>query len=171
MGFIIIGIVLAIVIFNVGVRRDWSENTVLTWIIIVAGAFLALGLGSSGRDIGRELVGQTELVSLSDGMSVSGSGGLFYVRVDSKNSYSYYYEIDSDYKQTSQEKSYKQGNVTGNDVIIIEYENLEAEVPTLYVYHTGYVGNFWTFSIDCDKYEYVFRVPKGTILQQFQLDG
>lgn len=171
MGFIIIGIILAIVIFNVGVRRGWrADNTSISCTIAFI-IFLFLGLGVPGRDISREFVGQTELVSLSDGMSVSGRGGLFYVRVDSKNSYSYYYEVDSDYKQTAQDKSYKQGNVTGNDVIIIEYENMEAEIPTLYVYHTGHVGNFWTFSIGSDKYEYVFRVPKGTILQQFQLDG
>ncbi|MBQ9313983.1 MAG: hypothetical protein IJ220_03120 [Clostridia bacterium] len=46
---------------------------------------------------------------------------------------------------------------------------MKEEVPTLYVYHTGHVGNFWVCSLGHDKYEYVFRVPKGTILQQFQL--
>ncbi|MBQ9314506.1 MAG: hypothetical protein IJ220_05885 [Clostridia bacterium] len=170
MGFIIIGIILLIVIIIVGLRRGWSDSDTSILCGIAVGIFLLLGFGLPGRDIGREFVGQTELVSFSDGMSVYGRGGLFYVRVDFKNSYSYYYEIDSDYKQTPQDKSYKQGTVTGNDVIIIEYENLETEVPALYVYHTGHVGNFWTFSIDRDKYEYVFRVPKGTILQQFQLD-
>ena len=160
MGFIIIGIVLAIVIFIVGVQRGWSANSSSTLCAIAVCFFVWLGLRIPGRDIGREFFSQTELVSLSDGMSVSGRGGLFYVRVDSKNSYSYYYEIDSDYKQTSQEKSYKQGTVTGNDVIIIEYENMEAEIPTLYVYHTGHVRNFWTFSLDGDKYEcIIFGTP------------
>ncbi|MBQ9313982.1 MAG: hypothetical protein IJ220_03115 [Clostridia bacterium] len=125
MGIFIIGIVLLVILFRCSIKWEWKESTFVELFVGILIIIMILEILIPGRDIGREFVSQTELVSLSDGKSVSGGGGLFYVRVNSENSYSYYYEIDSDYKQTSQEKSYKQGTVTGNDVIIIEYENMK----------------------------------------------
>jgi len=170
MGTFLIAAFISIIWFWICLKNNIKGLTFSTvfGIILIAMALLQLGL--PGKDIGRELASQTELVSLTDGISSSGTGGLFYVRVNADNSYSYYYEVDSEYKQSPQDKSYKQGIVTGEDVIIIECENAEEEVPALYVYHTGTADTFWTIG-NQDKYEYVFRVPKGTILQQFQLNS
>lgn len=168
MGFIIIGIILAVVIFFI---CAWHWSDVLLYLAAVVFLIgLLLGLAVPGEPIEKKLIEKTNIISLSDGMHVSG-GGLFYVRINSNNSYSYYYEVDSDYKQSENEKSYKQGTVAGNNVTIVEYENSNDETPAFYEYEFGTHGNFWTFDTNGIKHEYVFRVPKGTVVQQFELNG
>ena len=171
MGFIIIGLVMVVLLIWIEFRWDLNGMPVVIAIIVFF-AGLILGLELPGTPY--EMTYQTPIVSLSDGMYVSGrmSGGLFpYVCVNTDNSYSYYYEVDSEYKQTGSERSYKQGIVRGN-VTIIEYDNTSGEIPALYMYESGAHGNFWTFSVDTPVgYKYVFRVPKGTVVQQFELNG
>lgn len=170
MGYIIIGIVLAVILLIVSFWKGW-ENVLplIAGLVFVFG--LLHGLYAPGTPFEKTLVNQIQIVNLSDGMHISGGGNLFYVRVNSNNSYSYYYEVESEFKQLESEKSYRQGTVVGDSVTIVEYEKDSDEKPALYKYESGTRGNFWTFAIDGKRYEYVFRVPKGTVVQNFELNG
>ncbi len=175
MGLIIIGVIVAALLIWIKNRPnlDIDYEEPCGWLAAIVFSFgVTLGLMLPGTPY--EMTYCTPILSLSDGMYVSGrmSGGICpYVYINTDNSYSYYYEINSEYKAANTERSYKQGIVSG-DVTVIEYDSTSNETPALYVYEFGTRSNFWTFDLsDNKKYKRVFRVPKGTVVQQFELNG
>ena len=107
-----------------------------------------------------------ELVSLRDTTSISGTGNRFYLSISPDNAYTYYYEVNSNYANNN-EKAYKSNTVSAeyHNVTVIE---TDAETATLQVYVQSPKNSFWSFERH-NIYEYVFRVPKGTIVRQIEL--
>ena len=174
MGFLLIGVAITVITIIWDIKRHGIPSllnglaVLICFVSFIGG--LVLGCVLPGTPYKNELICRIPIVSLSDGTNVSGGGNHFYIWLNSDNSYSYYYEVQSDFKQSQDEKSYKQGNAYGNNVTIIEYEEGSDEIPTLSVYESGTRPNFWTFDATCIR-KYVFRVPKGTVAQRFELNG
>ncbi len=165
MGIIIATIILTILMCRLLIKTENQLITVLLTIITITGFICGISLGITLPGTPYEITYQTPIVNLSNGL-------VSYVCVNTDNSYSYYYEVNSEYKQAENEMAYKQGIVRDNNVTIVEYDKMSDETPTLYIYESGTHGNFWTFNVDTPVgYKYVFRVPRGTVVNQFELNG
>lgn len=95
---IIIAIVLAIGLLTFCVDHNILEKSV-TFIcsaIIVLGIAFGVVIPVNGYTEW-ELTEETELVTLSNGLSSGGTGGIFYVSLSADNAYTYRYEIDSEF--------------------------------------------------------------------------
>ena len=113
-----------------------------------------------------ELAQETELVSLSNS-TVSGGVGLVYVSLSASNSYTYRYEIDSEFG-TEASKVYKTVTLVGEDVE--EVETSECETPVVRVYTRTGKMSIWALALGSEQTKYVFYVPEGTILKEVKLD-
>lgn len=142
---------------------------IITYVICGFCSFLGFIFGIFVPISGYEepqIVSSTELVNLRDETISEGSKGVFYISIPENNSYTYYVEIDSPYTSDSQ-KAYKSNTISSNNVTIIEdnsYTNAKLDT-----YVTYGKKSFWTFAIGVKKYEYVFYVPTGTIVQNVSL--
>ena len=169
MGFILIGIVGAAIMFWLAVilpigRTGVSCMVTLLIIFLLGGFILGLVVPVSGFHE-TELTSTTKLVSLSD-QTISSGSGLIYVSISGENSYTYYVEVENQYGSDTS-KAYKSKTISGSNITIIEEENYTD--ATLRVYETKAKRSFWTFALDSTKTEYVFFVPKGTIARNVSL--
>ncbi len=111
-----------------------------------------------------------ELVSLQDNSQISGhsSGNLFYVyaSIDTEEVYSYYYKFND---------GFKKGKITSENVIIYEKDNCNPLIIEYTTYTKGYMNGFLRAILsfgypNTSEKHYEIYVPKGTILQIFNLD-
>lgn len=111
------------------------------------------------------------IVSINDNSQLSGHGSAFYVSINTSGIYTYYYQLE--------DGGYKQSTVPANKTVIYEEDNCEN--PSVMQYGT-YTKNNWSttwskiliFSDKNDDYKgcrYEIHVPKGTIVQEFNLDS
>lgn len=166
MGFILIGIIGAAIIFLLLGPRDVDVNFLSSLIILVllGGILLGLFVPISGFHE-TELTSTIKLVSLSD-QTISSGSGLIYVSISGENSYTFYVEVKNQYGSDTS-KAYKSKTISGSNITIIEEENYTD--ATLRVYKTKAKRSFWTFALGSTKTEYVFFVPKGTIARSVSL--
>ena len=127
---------------------------------ILAGLFFPTQYGE------RELVKQTELVSLSN--STVSEGELF-VSVSGENVYTYRYEIDTDLG-TETSHNYVTASISHYSGNIIESEDVNCKTPVLLEYKTKSKITIWSFGLFADKTDYVFYVPEGTIQKSVKLE-
>lgn len=113
-----------------------------------------------------ELAEETELVSLSNGLA-SGSKGFIYVSLTADNTYTYRYEIDSDFGTTTS-KEYKTQTLVNENVEEIEDPN--CTTPVIREYSQKAKRSIWTFALGQTNYKYIFYVPEGTISKDVKLN-
>lgn len=114
-----------------------------------------------------ELVEETELVSLSNGLA-SNSNRFVYVSLTGDNAYAYRHEINSDLG-TATSKEYKTETLVNKNVE--EIEDSSCTTPILRKYCQKPKQTFWTFAVLADeKTKYVFYVPEGTISKDVKLN-
>ena len=170
---IIIGIVLAVIIAFIGIAITVNTNSQnpLTFCSLIA-LFVAIGavvLGLSYPVSGYsewELVSETELITLSNGMA-SGGTGFIYVSLSAENAYTYRYEVDSEFG-TETSKEYQTATLSGGNVTEIEDPN--CKIPVIRIYQRDAKRSIWTFGWFNTQYKYVFYVPEGTIYKEVKLN-
>lgn len=161
---IVIGIVVAVglMFLAVLIAEDSIPMFAMLATLCIAGGIM-IGIFVPTKYGDWELVEQTELVSLSNS-TVTEGGGLIYVSVSGENTYTYRYEISSEFgTETSTE--YKVDTVSKN---VIESEDENCEVPVLRKYVRKGKITIWTFGLSSET-KYVFYVPKGTIQKEVKL--
>lgn len=166
MGLIIAGILLCVLLCWLAIAVDESMVFVLGILSAVAGIVVGIFCPISGYKE-PELVSSTELVSLRDDTISTGTGKIFYVSITGTNSYTYYVEVDSPYASGSQ-KAYESRTISGSNVTIVEDESYTEAKLVKYVKHGKM--SFWTVALFAESYEYVFYVPKGTIVRDASLN-
>lgn len=179
MGCILVGIVLSVIIgavfYFIGLLVDYIFDAPFGEFICTLGVFIcAIGILFVSIPVGifapvsgyheTEIEKTISLVSLSDN-TVSEGGGAIYVSVSGENVYTYYTEIESKYAPKTG-KAYEPHTLSGKNIIIVEDESYAD--AKLVKYRTEAKSTFWTFGV-CAKVEYVFYVPKGTILRSISL--
>lgn len=157
-GIAIVVIVIACISGDVGTAMPL---TMLAAISVIAG--VAIGLFYPVKYGEWELVSETELVSLSNS-TVTEGGGAIYVSVSGENTYTYRYEITSEFG-TETSKEYEVRTVSEN---VIESEDANCEVPVLRRYVRKGKVTIWTFGLGSET-KYVFYVPEGTIQKDVKL--
>ncbi len=166
MGFILIGIIIAVLLFFVACRLN--DIYPLVYVIalsflggIVAGLFVPTGGYKPIQEV------QTiELHALSNQTISTGNGSIFYVSISANNSYTFYRQIDSEFADENA-KAYTSRTISGNNITVIEEEN--CQTPRLIIYTQDPYITFWSFGIGCQLEKYVFYVPKGTIAHEISL--
>lgn len=162
---ILIGIIVAAIFVVLSVVIDDSglsmPFTMLGAVSIMAGIFIGVFVPVEYGEW--ELVDQTELVSLSNN-TVSEGGGIIYVSVSGENTYTYRYEITSEFG-TDTSKEYEVDTISNN---VIESEDPNCEVPVLNKYKRKGKITIWTFGLG-SEIQYVFYVPEGTIQKDVKL--
>jgi len=112
-----------------------------------------------------------KLVSLQDNSQISGhgSGNLFYVyaSIDTEEVYTFYYKFND---------GFKKGKINSENVIIYEKDNCNPLILEYTTYTKGKMNGFLrallTFGFpNRSEKHYEIYVPKGTILQTFNLDS
>ena len=166
---IIIGIVVAVIfVWGLWHLCKCEESMVIVFLIgltLVIGAIVA-GVSSPLSGYKEwELIGETELISLSNDIA-SGGTGMLYVSLSANNVYTYRYEINSEFG-TETSREYMTTTLTGGGVEEIEDPN--CEVPLLRVYHREAKRTIWTFGV-VGETKYVFYVPEGTIYKEVKLN-
>ena len=169
MGLLLIGIVLGIILMiawiinsrDIGIVPVWCVVMFVVVVTIISYALFAPPLSYTEF----ELVNEIQLVSLNDSISSVGEGSMFYVKISAQNAYSYYYETTSEFSNEG-DKVYTSGIVSG-DVIVIE--NNSIDVPVLQVYEKHGKSSFWSLALRSTICQYVFRVPEGSVVHQFEI--
>lgn len=112
-----------------------------------------------------------ELVSLQDNSQISGygSGNLFYVyaSIDTEEVYTYYYKFND---------GFKKGKINSDNVIIYEKDNCNPLILEYTTYTKGKMNGILRAILafgypNTSEKHYEIYVPKGTILQTFNLDA
>lgn len=112
-----------------------------------------------------QLVQETELVSLSNG-TASGGTGFIYVSLSADSTYTYRYEVDSEFG-TETSKEYETRTLTSGNVQEVEDPN--CKVPVIREYYRKGKSSIWTFALCTGQCKYVFYVPEGTISKDVTL--
>lgn len=166
MGSILVGIVLGLLVVFICLCADISEHlaaTIATFIVF-AGILCGLLVNTGGYQPVKEI--QTyKLENLADQTTSVGGGSIFYVSVGAKNVFTFYTQVDSEFKSDGS-KAYTSKTVSGN-VTVIEEE--ECENPRMVEYRQDSIATFWSFAVFDGSTSYVFYVPKGTIIHEFAL--
>lgn len=166
MGFILIGIIIAVLLFLFACRFDDIYPLLYVIVLsffggIVAGLFVPTGGYKPIQEV------QTiELHALSNQTTSTGSGSIFYVSISANNVYTYYTQIDSEFADENS-KAYISRTISGDNITIIEEEN--CQTPRLTIYTQDAYSTFWSFGLGCQLENYVFYVPKGTIAHEIAL--
>lgn len=151
-------VVLAVVIGDSGISMPL---TMLGAVCVLGGIFIGIIVPVEYHEW--ELKEETELVSLSNS-TVTEGGGIIYVSLSGENTYTYRYEISSEFgTETSTE--YEVGTISNN---VIESEDKNCEVPVLRTYVRKGKATIWTFGLG-KEIKYVFYVPEGTIQKDVKL--
>ena len=166
--FILIGVLLAILIAILFVHFDWEAAfaILLCMFFLVAGVLLGLFCNTGGYQPVQE-IRTYELQSLTDRTASVGHGSLFYVSVGAENTFTFYVEVNSEFK-TEGSKAYASRTISGEkDVTIIEEK--KCAYPRLTIYQRKPIATLWSFAIWSDVTSYVFYVPEGTIAYGYTL--
>lgn len=131
---------------------------------IIAGILVGLFIPVSGYTEWK-LENEIELISLSNTTAFGGEG-LIYVSLSADNSYTYRYEIESEFG-TETSKEYTTNTLVKKS--IEEIEDSECETPMLKVYSRKGKKSIWTFALFSKEEHYVFYVPEGTISKEVKL--
>ena len=172
---IIIGIILAVAIVFIAIRTNSEDAMNCCNMIAVIVILVAIAIGSGINTVGShpvsgytewELINETELITLSNGMA-SGGTGLIYVSLSADSTYTYRYEIDSEFG-TETSKEYQTETLRGSNVIEVEDPN--CKTPVIRIYQREGKRSIWTFGLFNTQYKYVFYVPEGTIYKEVKLN-
>ena len=156
---IVVFVGLAVVALRIDAPTMFSTAVVLMIVAIVASIIIPVEYGEW------ELANETELVSLSNDTIAEGGGGLIYVSISGENTYTYRYEISSEFG-TETSKEYEIDTISRN---VIESEDANCEVPVLKEYVRKGKMTIWTLGLSQET-QYVFYVPKGTIQKDVKLN-
>ena len=177
-------IVLAIIVFMIGlfVAGTGIEDKRRFSIICLVVGVVVMGLSTFGIikvldkiDYYEEKTETVKIVSLQDNSQVEGNGGggflHVYITIGTSGMYTYYYQLD--------DGGYKQGRIDADYTIIYEEDNCEMpRVETYTTFNQNNWSKFWTkvlvFSNKDGKEKskrYEIHVPKGTVVQEFNLDA
>lgn len=159
---IIIGVILAIIIYFIALYFESELLKVLAGIVAIVGLIIPISISSGYED--PVLVNEIELVSLSNSVESEGKGNLCYVSISANNVYSYRYETNENYGIDG--NAYKVGTISEN---VTEIESKDCTTPVLKVYKQKGKTNWFVFS-DRDIISYVFYVPNGTISKEVKLN-
>ena len=172
---IIIGIILAVAIVFIAIRTNSEDAMNCCNMIAVIVILVAIAIGSGINTVGShpvsgytewELINETELITLSNGMA-SGGTGLIYVSLSTDSTYTYRYEINSEFG-TETSKEYQTETLNGSNVIEVEDPN--CKTPVIRIYQREGKRSIWTFGLFNTQYKYVFYVPEGTIYKEVKLN-
>lgn len=167
---IILGIVLAVLIFKRAINV--YNNDLSTFLAVIAAIVGVLGIGAglcaplSGYTEW-ELIQETELVSLTNNPASGGVGKLTYVSLSADNAYTYRYEIDSEFG-TETSREYDTNTLVNKDVE--EIEDYNCKKPVIREYQKKGKRTIWTFAFDTTITKYIFYVPEGTISKEVKLN-
>lgn len=165
---IIVGILLAVLLYNVAIEKfglaSKTGETLFHFAIFFIIFGIAYGLFIPTGYKEPVLTEKIELVSFNNELVSSGEGKLFYVSVSADNTYSYRYEVNDKYNLGG--KSYEIGTVSKN---VTEIESSECDKAVLKVYKVKPKITFISFGLGASKTEYVFYVPEGTIQKEIAL--
>lgn len=166
MGFILIAAVIAALIIYFAWCREEVGLIPIAILVLILGVLLGI-LAPTNKLTPTEVTKTIELQSLRDNVASEGeTKSLFYVRVSGENTFTYYTEVESEYK-TANSKAFVSRTISGNNVTIVEEENCEN--PRLTVYSCKCKRTFWSFALSWQFDDYVFYVPKGTVAHEFNL--
>lgn len=171
--FITIGFIFGL--FVLGPINEWEDATDALMSTLMGALFGAVGfvvsaiislLISSISPIQGEyqLTKTEQLESISDNNSIHGRFFIGSGMIDGKMSYSFYYKSGSN--------EYRLGNVDANEATV-KYSD-DAPVVETYVYiktPTKLQKLLIFTSCTCEDNQYVFHVPKGSIMNSFKLDA
>jgi len=163
---IIIGIVIFLVLIRISIIVT-SENLARLFIAIgttIGVLAICIAIFYSTKYGEWEQINKTELVTLSNSTITEG-GGALYVSISGENTYTYRYEIVSEFG-TDTSKEYVVDTVSGN---VIESEDVNCKNPVLLEYRKKPKITIWTFGFLASKTKYVFYVPEGTIQKEVSL--
>ena len=169
MGFILIGVAIAIVLTIIALKcyNDKLGASVMALALIVFIVGLLSGLFIPTAFKPREEIEAVNLVNLSDEVSVYGEKRLLFVSINATNAYTYYTQIESDFAD-EESKAYVSKTISGNNnVTIVEQENCIN--PRLVTYYEKSKSTFWSFGIGAGRVYYVFYVPQGTVSHNLEL--
>ena len=91
----------------------------------------------------------------------------FQSKFGADNTYTYRYEIDSDFGTTTS-KEYKTQTLVDENVEEIEDPN--CTTPVIREYSQKAKRSIWTFALGQTNYKYIFYVPEGTISKDVKLN-
>ena len=137
----------------------------LSIVAVIAGIYAGLFVSTGYKP--KQETETIELINLSDEVSVNGEKGLFYITINSENSYTYYTQIESEFADKNS-KAYVSNTISGeNNVTIVEEE--ECINPRLVTYVEKAKITFWSFGIGKKRVYYVFYVPQNTVIHNLEL--
>ncbi len=172
MGCILIGAVIAGVLFYLATRHRYhifEPLVVIGVCVLVIGLVLGLAANLTFSYCPPREIYTVKLHNLADQTASRGHGSMLYVAVSPKNSYTYYTDIESEFK-TEDSKAYTSYTISESydtRVTIIEEKNCTN--PHLTKYHYDSAATFWSFGLADEKISYVFYVPEGTIAHEYAL--
>lgn len=167
MGFILIGIILALVFFRIAWKSNGEEFEIfcLSFVAILVGIYSGLFVPTGYK--AKEETKTVNLINLNDEVSVNGEMRLLYVSINPVNTYTYYTQIESDFADENS-KAYVSKTISGeNNVTIVEKK--ECLNPRLVMYVEKSKITFWSFGIGEERKYYVFYVPQNTVIHNFEL--
>jgi len=166
---IVLGFVLAVVfgILATALLKNDGYHGVTVIVTCTLGFGLYIGLCCPVSGFHEwVLVEETELISLSNDLTSSGNE-IVYVAFSADDTYTYRYEIDSEFG-TDTSKEYQTETLVGENVEEIEDHN--CEIPFIRVYERKGKMSIWTFALGSKETKYVFYVPEGTISKEEKLN-
>ena len=114
-------------------------------------------------------VSETYIVSLADGQQVSGKGSMFYISINTDNTYSYYYQ--------QEDGGYRRATLMANNTTIYEKENCtEPKIEFYNIEKTNQPTEVEEWLVMGELTEVTgtinkVYVPKGSIVRDFKLDA
>ena len=168
MGFIIAGILLAAFISFIAVRSKEDRVSLLSNLcgLALVGGIVAGLLANTGGYKPAYEIETIKLQDMTDQITSTGKGSLFYVSINASNDYKFYTQIESEFAGKNS-KAYVSKTISGDNITVVEEDN--CQIPRLIKYCQDSNITFWSFGLGCNKYSYVFYVPKGTIAHEFAL--
>ena len=130
---------------------DWSLFIIICAICLLVG--LPLSLSLKGDYVSEHVVEEIKIASLSN-LDEYNNNAKYISRKHGENIT--YIRLIKDLNGVD---SWEVCSLPRTAVIVIEQDESVVD-PTLYIYESGFVPNFWTFSIGQMDRTYVFRLPK-----------
>ncbi len=170
---VILPAVVAVVTFffeRLNERESFGESIVIAIcgciIAVICGAFVLLGAGAFVDYEEDDFEKTTEIVKLASFGDRFGTHGSFFLGSGSVNSTEYYY-----YYASLPDGGKRMGKITaiGSGAVIFEEERTDGEFEIRRWYAAGGL-EFFYFKFPQENLFYKFRVPKGTVLNEFSAD-
>ena len=154
------GLIIIIVSFCHFVLKDKSCMIAPIIIVVIAGTILCLGI--PGDFVSEHLAEEIKIASLSNieqdyavstkYLSRSRNGVVSYIRITSDSNGNSSWEVQE----------------LPKDALIVIIEDNDVSEPVLRIYESGYMRNFWTFSLLGNNKTYVFKLPKESGLPIYE---